>query len=131
MYDKRNAQYFFFFFHITIYNLKYYNLKSFIYIYIYIYTCLHVAHSYIFCARLGRAETCVSALRFHAFFFFFFSLCKWTVKALCRGQKILFTHCSRTVLALFMGPTILFTHLKIILLQCFQFSVFSFQFQQQ
>ena len=27
-----------------------------------------------------------------------------------------------------MGPTILFTHLKIILLQCFQFSVFSFQF---
>ena len=24
-----------------------------------------------------------------------------------------------------MGPTILFTHLKIILLQCFQFSVFS------
>ena len=29
-----------------------------------------------------------------------------------------------------MGPTLLFTHLKIILLQCFQFSVFSFQFQQ-
>ena len=27
-----------------------------------------------------------------------------------------------------MGPTILFTQLKIILLQCFQFSVFSFQF---
>ena len=27
-----------------------------------------------------------------------------------------------------MGPTILFTHLKIILLQCFQFSVFSFKF---
>ena len=27
-----------------------------------------------------------------------------------------------------MSPTILFTHLKIILLQCFQFSVFSFQF---
>ena len=25
-----------------------------------------------------------------------------------------------------MGPTILFTHLKIILLQCFQFSVFNF-----
>ena len=25
-----------------------------------------------------------------------------------------------------MGPTVLFTHLKIILLQCFQFSVFSF-----
>ena len=28
--------------------------------------------------------------------------------------------------ALFTDPTILFTHLKIILLQCFQFSVFSF-----
>ena len=27
-----------------------------------------------------------------------------------------------------MGPTILFTQLKIILLQCFQFSVFNFQF---
>ena len=27
-----------------------------------------------------------------------------------------------------MGPTTLFTHLKIILLQCFQFSVFSFSF---
>ena len=27
-----------------------------------------------------------------------------------------------------MGPTVLFTHLKIILLQYFQFSVFSFQF---
>ena len=27
-----------------------------------------------------------------------------------------------------MGPTILFIHLKIILLQCFPFSVFSFQF---
>ena len=27
-----------------------------------------------------------------------------------------------------MDPTILFTHLKIILLQCFQFSVFSFKF---
>ena len=34
---------------------------------------------------------------------------------LCRGQKTLFT-----------GHTTLFTHLKIILLQCFQFSVFNF-----
>ena len=54
---------------------------------------------------------------------FFFFLCMWTVKSLCRGQKTLFEHCSRTVYALFMGPTTLFTHLKIILLQCFQFSV--------
>ena len=28
-----------------------------------------------------------------------------------------------------IGSTVLFTHLKIILLQCFQFSIFSFQFQ--
>ena len=42
---------------------------------------------------------------------------------LCREQKTLFTQCSCTVYALFTGPTILFTHLKIILLQCFQFSV--------
>ena len=27
-----------------------------------------------------------------------------------------------------MGPIILFIHLKIILLQCFQFSIFNFQF---
>ena len=42
-------------------------------------------------------------------------------------------HCSRThklhflsTFSLKMGPTVLFTHLKIILLQCFQSSVFSF-----
>ena len=35
-------------------------------------------------------------------------------------------HCSHTVHTLFMGPTALFTCLKIILLQCFQFSFFSF-----
>ena len=50
--------------------------------------------------------------------FFFFS-CAWTVKShdfTVQGTK-------NTVYALFTGPTILFTHLKIILLQCFQFSV--------
>ena len=35
-------------------------------------------------------------------------------------------HYLRTVQVLFMDPMILFTHLKIILLQCFQFLVFSF-----
>ena len=42
-------------------------------------------------------------------------------------------HCSRTykfhflsIFSLKIGPTALFTHLKIILLPCFQFSVFSF-----
>ena len=45
---------------------------------------------------------------------------------LCRDKN----YCSRIVVALFiylkilkMGPIILFTHLKIILLQCFQFSI--------
>ena len=30
-------------------------------------------------------------------FMLFFSPCAWTVKSLCRGQKILFTHCLCTV----------------------------------
>ena len=69
----------------------------------------------------------------HVFYFFFFFflptfvdfgrqyLLLWTV-------YILFTHCAYTVHVLKklkMGLTILFTHLKIILLQYFQFSVFS------
>ena len=41
----------------------------------------------------------------------------------CVGKKKLFMHCLRTVYVLFTDLTILFTHLKIILLQCFQFSV--------
>ena len=59
-------------------------------------------------------------------FFFFFFPCMWTVKSLWRRQKILFEHCLCTVHVLFMSPMTLFSHLKIILLQCFQFSVFSF-----
>ena len=46
----------------------------------------------------------------------------WTIKShefTVQGTK-------NTVHALFTGPIALFTHLKIILLQCFQFSVFSF-----
>ena len=72
--------------------------------------------------RLGRAESCVSALRFHAFFFLFFSLhvnSKITVQGTKNTIHALFTHCSRTVHVLFTGPTTLFTYLKIILLQCF------------
>ena len=41
----------------------------------------------------------------------------------CVGKKTLFMYCLCTVHIRFAGPTILFTHLKIILLQCFQFSV--------
>ena len=43
-----------------------------------------------------------------------------------QGTKTLFMLCSCTIHVLFTGLTTLFTHLKIILLQCFQFSVFSF-----
>ena len=73
-----------------------------------------------------------SQFYFFIFFYFFFMQ--------CRETKFNVYNCSSTVYALFMGPTatlfrikilkmgltVLFTHLKIILLQCFQFSVFSF-----
>ena len=73
---------------------------------------------------------CVYVLRFLRFSFFFFFLA-----ALVDFLSVnsVFVHCSWThklhfsaTFSLKMGPTILFTHLKIILLQCFQFSVFSF-----
>ena len=65
-----------------------------------------------------------STFSFFFFFFFFFFLrvnsnLIW-VHCLCTVY-----HCSHIKKILKMGPTILFTHLKIILLQCFQFSVFS------
>ena len=48
---------------------------------------------------------------------------------LCRTQSALFIGTTTTLFwkknILKMGPTALFTHSKIILLQCFQFSVFS------
>ena len=72
-------------------------------------------------------RVCASAFSpVHVFSFFFFwpafvdfgrqILLLWTVNAL-------FTHCADTVHILKMDLTVLFTHLKIILLQCFQFSV--------
>ena len=82
--------------------------------------------------RLVSAETNVHVFisPFLSFFFFFST---WTVNLLCRDKNyclctvaVLFTYCSSTVHVLKMSPTVLFTHLKIILLQCFQFSVFSF-----
>ena len=98
----------------------------------------------------GWFRVCV----FCFFFFFFFSAsctvygtccafrpmnsnphCLFTWITLCRKHCALFTHCSYTVHGthnhfiqekiLKMGPTLLFKHLKIILLQCFQFSVLS------
>ena len=55
-------------------------------------------------------------LRLVLLFFFFFST--WTVTS-----HEFTVHDKNTIHALFTDLTILFTHLKIILLQCFQFSV--------
>ena len=81
------------------------------------------------------------------FFCFFFSF----LACVSGGLRLLFNvdfstvnsvfmycmYCSRThkyhfltIFLLKIGSMVLFTHLKFILLQCFQFSVFSFQFQQ-
>ena len=92
-----------------------------------------------------------AALRFCAFpfsflflfFFHAFSPCKrllfmydtWIVAATFDQFSVNSAsgHCSRThkfhfllIFSLKIGPTVLFTYLKIILLQCFQFSIFSF-----
>ena len=71
-----------------------------------------------------------------SFAFPFFFQCVRTVTtlfthmdSLCRTQSALFTGTTTTLFMkkkiLKMGLTVLFTHLKIILLQCFLFSVFS------
>ena len=72
-------------------------------------------------------------LRFKSAFcpFFFFCFSRWCwpsqqwIVHLCtvHGSH---RHQFSATFSLKMGPTVLFTHLKIILLQCFQFSVFSF-----
>ena len=80
------------------------------------------------CGLDPRFLYCV--LRFHFFFSFFFfnSWFCWlfsvnNAPVLCsQTHKFLFW----VTFSLKMGPTVLFTHLKIILLQCFQFSVFNF-----
>ena len=83
----------------------------------------------------------VYVLRFCSFFFFF---CFFTYFGEIRLLFIDFSTVNSisvyclwtykfhflTIFSLKMGHTALFTHLKIILLQYFQFSVFSFQFQQ-
>ena len=100
--------------------------------------------------RLGLDPAFAFAFTFlHFFFFFFFPAAAHSI----RGQRLLFiwtvagncwlfnffyqfcdpwtvhgTHKSHfwVTFSLKLGPTLLFTYLKIILLQCFQFSVFSF-----
>ena len=78
-----------------------------------------------------------SVSRFASFFFFFFFLCvnsnlTWVH---CARNKNHYSctayHCSRIKKILKIDPTVLLIYLKIILLQYFQFLIFSFQFQQQ
>ena len=61
-----------------------------------------------------------STFTFSIFFFFSAHMNSNITWIYCAGDKI---HCLCTVYALFTGSTALFTHLKMILLQCFQFSV--------
>ena len=79
--------------------------------------------------RLDSASAFFNS-RFLLFFFFFARICwLWetifTVMNSVYTVHTLYIHCLRIKKILKMDPTILFTHLKIILLQCFQFSVFS------
>ena len=98
-----------------------------------------------FGSRVMRFALCVLLLFFFLFFFSFLHAFQGT-SGTVEYCSVLFgpffltflsisgsVHCSRThkfhflsIFSLNMGPTVLFTHLKIILLQCFKFSVFSF-----
>ena len=67
-----------------------------------------------------------ASTRFHFFFFFklqLLTILPWIVHR-CTVHGSHKFHFS-TIFSLKNDPTVLFTHLKIILLQCFQFSVFS------
>ena len=84
----------------------------------------------------GFSVSAESYVTLSLFFFFAFTRLKErqnllfmrhvTVHALLSIVHTLFSTVHRLKKILKMGPTVLFTHLKIILLQCFQFSVFSF-----
>ena len=71
-----------------------------------------------------RPGPCVSAFHIFLFIYFFFRRAltefQWVPCTVRGTYKPLFP----TKLSLKMSPTALFTHLKIILLQCFDFSVF-------
>ena len=68
----------------------------------------------------------VCVLRFCIFRFFSLCMNSNLTRFTVQGTKITVYHCLRAKKILKMGLTVLFTHLKIILLQYFQFSVFSF-----
>ena len=68
---------------------------------------------------------------FQLFFFFLCTCFNWGTEVTVHTMWLLFTHCFvlfthfSVTFSLKMVPTTLFKHLKIILLQCFQFSIFS------
>ena len=85
------------------------------------------------CETFASHNEGVWAPRFLLFtFFFFFARICWfweTNFTVMNSECIVHAlcwHCLRIKKILKMSPTVLFTHLKTILLQCFQFSVFSF-----
>ena len=68
-----------------------------------------------------------SSFFFFSLFIYFFSIAGFVDYSTVNSASM---HCSRThkhhfsvTFSLKISPTVLFTHLKIILLQCFQFSV--------
>ena len=63
---------------------------------------------------------------FSFFFFFFLRVNSKIIWFYCAGDMILLCRRQKTQFMHYSWVHILFTHLKIILLQCFQFSVFSF-----
>ena len=95
-----------------------------------IFSTLNQKHHFLSTCQFGQ-HLLVLRLRFLSFFFFFFFFSAAMVDPFFCEQCTcaLFTDPQTPFLSTFslkMGPTALFTHLKIILLQCFQFSVFSF-----
>ena len=93
------------------------------------YICLFMKKSSLSASLDSTLRLCFLSFFFFFFFFFFFSgngwsVLLWTVH-LCTvhgPHKLHFL----LIFSLKMGLIALFTYLKIILLQCFQFSVFSF-----
>ena len=102
----------------------------------------HLPHVAPFQPNLHNLSLCVwihvcGAFAFSLFSVFLFLSFFFLFSRISGRQLSLFTHSSSTVHTLFIGPTTtlfrkkilkmdltaLFTHLKIILLQCFQFSI--------
>ena len=99
---------------------------------------LNAWERYSVCLDSTEATLCFKATFSYIFFFTRFGVMRLLFINSNRKYWLfivnsVYVHCSRihklhfsATFSLKMGPTVLFTHLKIILLQCFQFSIFSF-----